>query len=43
MCGDPWNAARRHEAGGEFATGAVTATYAEGSNVSVRAVFRPPA
>ena len=33
VCGDPWNAARRHEAGGEFATGAITAPYAEGSNV----------
>ena len=35
LCGDPYNGAREHEAGGQYATGQVVATYSPGQRMEV--------
>ncbi|XP_069134467.1 uncharacterized protein [Argopecten irradians] len=35
VCGDPWDGARDHEAGGKYATGTIVRHYSEGQTISV--------
>ena len=35
VCGDPWDGAREHEAGGKFANGIITWIYEQGSIMKV--------
>ncbi|XP_033749018.1 uncharacterized protein LOC117333706 [Pecten maximus] len=35
VCGDPWDGARVHEAGGKYATGTIVRHYSEGQTISV--------
>ncbi|XP_069134468.1 uncharacterized protein [Argopecten irradians] len=35
VCGDPWDGARDHEAGGKYATGTIVRHYSEGQRISV--------
>ncbi|XP_060076005.1 uncharacterized protein LOC132555669 [Ylistrum balloti] len=35
VCGDPWDGAREHEAGGKYATGTIVRHYSEGQTISV--------
>ncbi|XP_060076004.1 uncharacterized protein LOC132555668 [Ylistrum balloti] len=35
VCGDPWDGAREHEAGGKYATGTIVRHYSEGQTINV--------